>query len=301
MKTNKGLLVVGAGVPRGVPSPAVCQGRFRGMRHATQRRQAATTVDSDEAEGGELTALPAMHAGRRRYRADRSIETRIGPIEAFVFNIGANVPCSILEKPRQVFQDLGNGLFLRLPQCTRRWPRMGHANRGTSWFTGATPACAALRIWPRRRAKHGLRAFGAKHGPRTWTTEHPRRSCSGRRRHRYRLHPQSFPPRNTRPSMRTAFSTLNTSPKTTGICTATTDAGRSSWICARGTNAGIFHNKKSSEHEQNRRVLFRSRQSRHLPGLHQLPKICADTDSQLVTFQCCSAAFSKPPVMPHRR
>jgi NAD(P)-dependent dehydrogenase (short-subunit alcohol dehydrogenase family) len=88
------------------------------------------------------------------------IETTIGPIEVLVFNIGANVPCSILdETPRKYFKIWEMacfGGFLNASQVARRMvTREGGGRNQTIIFTGAT---ASLR------GSTGFAAFaGAKH------------------------------------------------------------------------------------------------------------------------------------------
>ena len=85
------------------------------------------------------------------------IETQIGPIEAFVFNIGANVPCSILEETaRKYFKIWEMACFSGFLNAREVAKRMVTRKRGTILFTGAT---AGLR------GASGFAAFaGAKHG-----------------------------------------------------------------------------------------------------------------------------------------
>ena len=84
------------------------------------------------------------------------IENEVGPIEVFVFNIGANVPCSILEETARKYFKIWEmaclGGFLNGREVARRMVARGH---GTMIFTGAT---ASLR------GSSGFAAFaGAKH------------------------------------------------------------------------------------------------------------------------------------------
>ena len=85
------------------------------------------------------------------------IESQIGPIEAFVFNIGANVPCSILEETaRKYFKIWEMACFSGFLNAREVAKRMVTRQRGTILFTGAT---AGLR------GASGFAAFaGAKHG-----------------------------------------------------------------------------------------------------------------------------------------
>ena len=84
------------------------------------------------------------------------IERDIGPIEVLVFNIGANVPCSILEETARKYFKIWEMAcfsgFLNAREVARRQVARG---RGTILFTGAT---AGLR------GSAGFAAFaGAKH------------------------------------------------------------------------------------------------------------------------------------------
>ena len=87
------------------------------------------------------------------------IERDIGPIEAFVFNIGANVPCSILEETaRKYFKIWEMACFSAFLTAQAVARRMVTRERGTILFTGAT---AGLR-----GAAHFAAFAGAKHGVR---------------------------------------------------------------------------------------------------------------------------------------
>ena len=68
---------------------------------------------------------------------------RFGPIEVLVFNIGANVPCSILdETARKYFKIWEMACFSAFLNTREVAKRMVTRQRGTILFTGAT---AALR------------------------------------------------------------------------------------------------------------------------------------------------------------
>ena len=72
------------------------------------------------------------------------IETRLGPIEAFVFNIGANVPCSILEETaRKYFKIWEMACFSGFLNAREVAKRMVTRQRGTILFTGATAGLRA--------------------------------------------------------------------------------------------------------------------------------------------------------------
>lgn len=84
------------------------------------------------------------------------IESNIGPIEAFVFNIGANVRSSILEETARKFHKIWEmACFAGFLNAREAAKRMVPRGKGTILFTGAT---ASLR------GSAGFAAFaGAKH------------------------------------------------------------------------------------------------------------------------------------------
>ena len=159
MNNKKVVLVVGAGDATG---GAIAK-RFasEGFIACVTRRSAdklQPLVDEIIAEGGEAHGL----ACDARKEDDvialvEDIETRVGPIEAFVFNIGANVPCSILEETaRKYFKIWEMACFSGFLNAREVAKRMVTRQRGTILFTGAT---AGLR------GASGFAAFaGAKHG-----------------------------------------------------------------------------------------------------------------------------------------
>ncbi len=89
------------------------------------------------------------------------IESGIGPIEALVFNIGANVPCSILDETARryfkVWEMACFGGFLAGREVARR---MVTRARGTIIFTGATASLrGGAHFAAFAGAKHALRAL----------------------------------------------------------------------------------------------------------------------------------------------
>ncbi|EKT4568991.1 SDR family oxidoreductase [Pseudomonas putida] len=90
-----------------------------------------------------------------------TIERDIGPIEAFVFNIGANVPCSILEEtPRKYFKIWEMACFAGFLTAQAVARRMVQRERGTLLFTGATAGTrGAAGFAAFAGAKRGLRAL----------------------------------------------------------------------------------------------------------------------------------------------
>jgi len=89
------------------------------------------------------------------------IEREVGPIEVFVFNIGANVPASILEETARkyfkVWEMACFGGFLNGREVARRMVERG---RGTMIYTGATASLrGSANFAAFAGAKHALRAL----------------------------------------------------------------------------------------------------------------------------------------------
>ncbi|MGE8191177.1 SDR family oxidoreductase [Pseudomonas sp. NPDC086278] len=159
MNNKKVVLVVGAGDATG---GAIAK-RFaqEGFTACVTRRSAdklQPLVDAIKANGGDAHGF-ACDARKEEdvIALVEQIETEIGPIEAFVFNIGANVPCSILEETaRKYFKIWEMACFSGFLNAREVAKRMAERQRGTILFTGAT---AGLR------GASGFAAFaGAKHG-----------------------------------------------------------------------------------------------------------------------------------------
>ena len=89
------------------------------------------------------------------------IESNIGPIEVMVFNIGANVPCSILEETaRKYFKIWEMACFSAFLTGREVAKRMVTRERGTIIFTGATAGIrGATGFAAFAGAKHALRAL----------------------------------------------------------------------------------------------------------------------------------------------
>ena len=89
------------------------------------------------------------------------IEKEHGPIEVLVFNIGANVPCSILEETaRKYFKIWEMACFSGFLNAREVAKRMVQRGRGTILFTGATAGLrGAANFAAFAGAKHALRAL----------------------------------------------------------------------------------------------------------------------------------------------
>ena len=156
---NRVALIIGAGDSTG----AAIARRFarEGYVACVTRRSAdklQPLVDSIIAEGGRGHGF-ASDARKEDQVAEliETIERDIGPIEVMVFNLGANVPCSILEETaRKYFKIWEMACFAGFLTSQAVAKRMVARGRGTILFTGAT---AGLR------GSAGFAAFsGAKHG-----------------------------------------------------------------------------------------------------------------------------------------
>lgn len=163
MNNKKVVLIVGAGDATG---GAIAK-RFarEGFVTCVTRRSAdklQPLVDAIKADGGEAHGF----ACDARKEDDvvalvEQIESEIGPIEAFVFNIGANVPCSILEETaRKYFKIWEMACFSGFLNAREVAKRMAKRQRGTILFTGATAGLrGAAGFDAFAGAKHGIRAL----------------------------------------------------------------------------------------------------------------------------------------------
>jgi len=119
-------------------------------------------LDQIRAEGGEAHGF-ASDARQEEQVAElvEQIERDIGPIEAMVFNIGANVPCSILEETaRKYFKIWEMACFAGFLTSQAVAKRMVTRGRGTILFTGATAGLrGAAGFAAFAGAKHGIRAL----------------------------------------------------------------------------------------------------------------------------------------------
>jgi NAD(P)-dependent dehydrogenase (short-subunit alcohol dehydrogenase family) len=89
------------------------------------------------------------------------IESRIGPVEVFVFNIGANVRTSILEETaRRYFKIWEMACFAGFLNGRKAARCMAPRGRGTILFTGATASLrGSANFAAFAGAKHALRAL----------------------------------------------------------------------------------------------------------------------------------------------
>jgi len=160
---NKVVLVVGAGDATG---GAIAK-RFaaEGYIACVTRRSAdklQPLVDTIQQDGGQAHGFACDARKEEEVIAlIEQIESQIGPIEAFVFNIGANVPCSILEETaRKYFKIWEMACFSGFLNAREVARRMATRQRGTILFTGATAGVrGAAGFAAFAGAKHGIRAL----------------------------------------------------------------------------------------------------------------------------------------------
>lgn len=162
-RQQKVVLVIGAGDATG----GEIAKRFarEGYVACVTRRQAdklQPLLDDIRAAGGQAHGFGSDARKEDEVAAlVETIERDIGPIEAFVFNIGANVPCSILdETPRKYFKIWEMACFAGFLTAQAVARRMVARERGTILFTGATAGTrGAAGFAAFAGAKHGLRAL----------------------------------------------------------------------------------------------------------------------------------------------
>jgi short-subunit dehydrogenase len=89
------------------------------------------------------------------------IESRIGPVEVLVFNIGANVPASILEETaRKYYKIWEMACFAGFLTARKAARCMAPRGKGTILFTGATASLrGSANFAAFAGAKHALRAL----------------------------------------------------------------------------------------------------------------------------------------------
>jgi NAD(P)-dependent dehydrogenase (short-subunit alcohol dehydrogenase family) len=163
MEASGVALIIGAGDATG---GAVAR-RFarEGYTACVVRRHAdalAPLVDRIEAEGGRARAFGSD--ARREAQVVELVETierEVGPIEVFVFNIGANVPSPIVEETaRKYFKIWEMAAFAGFLTARETAKRMVTRGRGTMLFTGATASLrGAANFGAFAGAKHALRAL----------------------------------------------------------------------------------------------------------------------------------------------
>ena len=160
-------LVIGAGDATG---GAIARRFARGGYTACVTRRSLEAlqplVDQIRAEGGQALGFASDARKEEEVVAlVEQIESTIGPIEVLVFNIGANVPCSILDETARKYFKIWEmaclGGFLNGREVARRMvTRTSSGRRQTILFTGATASLrGAAGFAAFAGAKHALRAL----------------------------------------------------------------------------------------------------------------------------------------------
>ena len=156
-------LVIGAGDSTG---GAIARRFAREGYIACVTRRAADKlqplIDSIRAEGGQAYGYGSDARKEEEVAAlFEQIEAEHGPVEVMVFNIGANVPSSILEETaRKYFKIWEMACFSGFLNGQAAARRMVARGRGTILFTGATAALrGAANFAAFAGAKHALRAL----------------------------------------------------------------------------------------------------------------------------------------------
>jgi NAD(P)-dependent dehydrogenase (short-subunit alcohol dehydrogenase family) len=160
---GKVALVVGAGDATG--SAIAARFAREGYIACLTRRSAdklQPTIDAIRAAGGQAFG----YGSDARKEEDvialvEQVEREHGPIEVMVFNIGANVPCSILEETaRKYFKIWEMACFSGFLNGREVARRMVARGRGSIIFTGATAALrGSANFGAFAGAKHALRAL----------------------------------------------------------------------------------------------------------------------------------------------
>ena len=160
---NKVALIIGAGDSTG--GAIAKKFAAKGYIACVTRRDAdklQPLVDSIREQGGVAHGFASDARKEEAVIAlVEQIEAQIGPIEVLVFNIGANVPCSILdETARKYFKIWEMACFSAFLNTREVARRMVARQRGTILFTGATAALrGAANFSAFAGAKHALRAL----------------------------------------------------------------------------------------------------------------------------------------------
>lgn len=160
---KKVALVIGAGdATGGAIAKRFAQGGYITCMTRRNADKLLPLIKEIESENGQAYGF-ASDARKEEQVIEliEKIESTIGPIEVMVFNIGANVPCSILEETAQKYFKIWEmacfgGFLVGREVAKRMVPRQ----KGTIIFTGATAGLrGSANFAAFSGAKHGLRAL----------------------------------------------------------------------------------------------------------------------------------------------
>jgi NAD(P)-dependent dehydrogenase (short-subunit alcohol dehydrogenase family) len=163
IEQRKVVLVVGSGDATG---SAIARRFAREGYVACMTRRSAEKlqplVEQIRSEGGQAHGFASDARNEAQVtELIEHIESQVGAIEVFVFNIGANVPCSILEETaRKYFKVWEMACYAGFLTGQAVAKRMIPRRRGTILFTGATASLrGSANFAAFATAKHGLRAL----------------------------------------------------------------------------------------------------------------------------------------------
>ena len=163
MTQQKVALIIGAGdATGGAIAKRFAREGFTACCVRRSEDKLAPLVEEIEQAGGKAIAF-GTDARKEEAVIElvEKIEQDVGPIEVFVYNIGANVPSSIFEETARKFYKIWEmGCFSAFLTGREVARKMRDRGRGTMIFTGATASTrGAARFAAFSGAKHALRAL----------------------------------------------------------------------------------------------------------------------------------------------
>ena len=164
VSTHKGVaLIIGAGdATGGEIAKRFARGGYIACMTRRNAEKLQPLIDEIEQNGGTAYGFASDAREEEQVIAViEQIESSIGPIEVMVFNIGANVPCSILEETaRKYFKIWEMACFSAFLVGREVAKRMVQREQGSIIFTGATAGVrGAANFAAFAGAKHALRAL----------------------------------------------------------------------------------------------------------------------------------------------
>jgi len=166
MKTSVALIVGAGDATGGAIARRFARGGYTVCATRRSLDKLQPLIDQIVAEGGKAHGFASDARKEEEVVAlVEQIETTVGPIEVLVFNIGANVPSSILDETARKYFKIWEmaclGGFLNGREVARRMVgREGDGPKGTIIFTGATASLrGSANFAAFAGAKHALRAL----------------------------------------------------------------------------------------------------------------------------------------------
>jgi NAD(P)-dependent dehydrogenase (short-subunit alcohol dehydrogenase family) len=163
MSSQPVALVIGAGdATGGAIARRFAQGGYTVCATRRSADKLQPLIDAIEAQGGRAHGFGTDARNEEDTVAlFEQIEKDIGPIEVFVFNIGANVPCSILDETARKYMKIWEmACFAGFLNAREAAKRMAPRGKGTILFTGATASLrGSANFAAFAGAKHALRAL----------------------------------------------------------------------------------------------------------------------------------------------